>query len=146
MKHFLLLFALLAATACVAQPKNIAGIYSNTVPGLDCEVTITLREDSTFDYFATIHPVFETLGRYYEYGKWTIAGDTLILNPQLTPKLATQTAFQEEENTSDTGLTLTFNLVTRYFDSIRAQAKKVLDKKRACVDCRQTMGPCDTLY
>jgi hypothetical protein len=118
MKQFILLLTALSATVCMAQPKNVAGTYSCQIPG-PFEDKLTLCPDSTFQYSSKHHPHLYTWewGYYfYENGQWTISGDTIILNPQLTPTIAVQTDFQEEEIPGDTALTLTFTLVKRYFD------------------------------
>lgn len=116
MKPLLLLTALFSVTIGTAQTKNIAGTYNRE--GFLFENTmIVFRADSTFEYSSTTHPVF-FLDRdhFHEKGKWTISGDTIILNPQIAPKPAIEIDLKEEAVAGDTALTLTFNHVKRYFD------------------------------
>lgn len=116
MKPLLLLTTLFSVTTCMAQTKNIAGTYSHEGFFL-YNTTIVFKEDSTFEYSSATHPVF-LLDRdhFHEKGKWTISGDTIILNPHITPRPAIQIDLKEEAIAGDTALTLTFNHVKRYFD------------------------------
>lgn len=116
MKPLLVFAALFFVTIGTAQTKHIAGTYTHEGFFL-YNTTIVLREDSTFDYSSASHPVF-VLDRehFHEKGKWTVSGDTIILNPQLSPKPAIETDLKEEAIAGDTALTLTFNHVKRYFD------------------------------
>jgi hypothetical protein len=81
---------------------------------------VTFNSDSTFQYLAHGYPVFY-YGRFgenfSEKGKWTMVGDTIILNPRLEKKTFIETEVLEQESPGDTGLTLTFNHINRYFDS-----------------------------
>jgi len=115
MKLYLTIPALFSITIGLAQTKQVAGTYIYKEPGF-CETKITFKEDSTFEFYSQIHPTFGILSDCYQYGTWTILGKYIILNPQLTPTPAYQSDFLEEEIPGDTGLTLTFNDVTRYFD------------------------------
>jgi len=93
--------------------QKVVGTYSNLI----LRVKVTFKKDSTFEYVTKEqHPTFYRWEDFSEKGKWTISGDTIILNPNLTKKIFVESDFTEIENKSDTNLLLTFNHIKRYFD------------------------------
>ncbi|MFI5129768.1 MAG: hypothetical protein ACHQFX_07250 [Chitinophagales bacterium] len=73
-------------------------------------------QDSTFTYVTNeLHPTFYRWEPFSEKGKWTLSGDTIILNPHLTKKIFVESEFVEEEHPDDTSLLLTFNHIRRFF-------------------------------
>lgn len=108
---------LCAITTCVAQTKSITGYYGNR-GYYQLGVSIQFKEDSTFIFTSGVHPIFYTdLDIFREEGKWSISGDTVILNPQASPETNTDIDLQEEEVAGDECITVTFKHVKRYFDS-----------------------------
>lgn len=117
MKPVLLLITLFSITICRAQTTFITGTYCNDGFFSNKTRVIFNGEDSTFEYTSAGHPVFFfDRENFHEKGKWTISGDTIILNPQVAVKPAIETALKEETIAGDTGITLTFIHVKRYFD------------------------------
>jgi len=121
MGPLLTMLATLFSALVFAQDRNIIGTYKDfkDLPGQH-QISVTFNPDSTFQYSAREYPVF-----YYghfgenfsEKGKWTMAGDTIILNPLLEKKTFIETEVLEQGNPGDTRLTLTFNHINRYFDA-----------------------------
>jgi hypothetical protein len=106
--------SLVFGTVCYGQTKNVIGVFSNgiAVPKL----VVTFKPDSTFEYVSTEHPTFYRWEDFSENGKWTVHGDTIILNPQLEAKPFVQSDFQEQDVKGNTAFLLTFNHVKRYYD------------------------------
>ena len=93
--------------------QKIVGTYENVMP----RIQVTFNSDSTFEYVAKEqHPTFYRFESFSEKGKWTLSGDTIILNPNLTKKIFVESDFKEQQNLGDTNLLLTFNHIKRYFD------------------------------
>jgi hypothetical protein len=92
-----------------APAKFIDGNY----PGK----AIVFYADSTFEYESGEHPVFFRWEKFRETGKWTMRGDTVVLNPQLPAMNYVESEFSEEEHAGDTAIQLTFNHIKRYFDA-----------------------------
>ena len=101
-------------TVCSGQTVNVIGTYTNEIE--IPKLAITFNSDSTFTYTSTEHPTFYRWEDFAEKGKWTILGDTIILNSQLSKKPYVESELQEHEIKNDTGLFLTFNHIKRYFD------------------------------
>jgi len=94
--------------------QKVVGTYSSLLP----RVEVKLNPDSTFTYITNeLHPTFYRWEPFSEKGKWTLSGDTIILNPHLTKKVFVESDFTEEEHQGDTSLLLTFNHIKRYFDT-----------------------------
>jgi hypothetical protein len=94
--------------------QKVVGTYSSLLPGVE----VKLKPDSTFTYIANeLHPTFYRWEPFSEKGKWTLFGDTIILNPHLTKRIFVESDFTEEEHQGDTSLLLTFNHIKRYFDT-----------------------------
>lgn len=115
MRHLLILILSFFVTVCFGQTNHIVGTFTNgiTVPNL----RVTFNADSTFQYVSTEHPTFFRWEDFSEKGKWTVSGDTIILNPQLPTKPFVQSDFDEQETLGDTTLQLTFRHFKRYFDN-----------------------------
>ena len=64
-----------------------------------------------------LHPTFYRWENFSEKGKWSVSGDTIVLNPQLTKKIFIESDFSEKEDTGRSNLLLTLNHIKRYFDS-----------------------------
>jgi len=99
----------------MAQNKNIAGTFT-TKFGYP-SFSVTFNSDSTFEYISNEPPTFYRWEHFSEKGKWTVSGDTAILNPHLSRKTFVESDLKEEENGDDKNLLLTFNHVKRYFDA-----------------------------
>src|SRR5262249_5737245 len=52
-----------------------------------------------------------------EKGRWTLSGDTILLNPQLPKRIFVESDFFEEQTGNDATIILTFNHVKRHFNS-----------------------------
>jgi hypothetical protein len=114
MKSVIIILLIFASALSFGQIKKVAGTYSSTIPKFE----VTLNGDSTFQYVTTeLHPVFYRWESFSEKGKWALAGDTIILNPNLPEKIFVEYDFKEDEDKGDTNLFLTFNHIKRYFDS-----------------------------
>jgi hypothetical protein len=118
MQRLLLFISLFISTLCVAQDRKVAGTYSTSnFGGILVGTRVTLHSDSTFNYFTDQdHPVFFRWESLSEWGRWTLSGDTVILNPQLEKKPAVEAQFIESGNSGDTMLRLTFHHIKRYYD------------------------------
>ena len=109
---FLILFFITSLS--YGQRQNIVGIYGDLYPG----VRVAFNADSTFEYVSKgEHPVFYRWEDFSEKGKWTVSGDTVILNPGLAKKIFVESDLKEQENPGDTALLLTFNHIKRWFDA-----------------------------
>ncbi|RZL43998.1 MAG: hypothetical protein EOP00_21850, partial [Pedobacter sp.] len=81
------------------------------------EIQVTFNADSTFEYVTKEqHPTFNRWEDFSEKGKWTLSGDTIVLNPNLKKKIFVESDFSEQENIGDTTILITFNHIKRYFD------------------------------
>lgn len=109
------LAALTVIPCCLAaQTRQVAGTYANMTRSYH----LYLYADSTFSYQSTYtHPVFLVDHDFSEQGRWTLSGDTVVLNPQLPLKTFTETEWQEQTMPGDTNVLLTFNHVKRYYDA-----------------------------
>ena len=118
MKHqlistFILLHSLLIANLAFAQDKKVIGTFGSIVP----RAQITLNPDFTFSYLTNEqHPTFYRWESFSETGKYTLSGDTLILNPTLPKKPYVETEFIQEEQSANNQVLLTFNHIKRYYD------------------------------
>lgn len=94
--------------------RKVVGTYGNAMP----KIQVTFNSDSTFEYVTKEqHPTFYRWEDLSETGKWTLSGDTIILNPNLTKKLFVESDFQEQQTLDDTNFLLTFTHIKRYFDA-----------------------------
>lgn len=111
----LILAALTVFPACLtAQTRQVAGTYANMTKSYH----LYLYTDSTFSYQTTYdHPVFWGDRDFSEQGRWTLSGDTVVLNPQLPLKAFVETELQEQAVAGDTNVLLTFNHIKRYYDA-----------------------------
>ncbi len=115
MRHIVILIPVFDAMTCFGQGQNITGTYSNGIAAP--KLAITFNADSTFTYISTEHPTFNRWENFSEKGKWTVSGDTIILNPQLANKPFVESDFTEQQEAgSDIVLYLTFNHIKRYFN------------------------------
>ena len=113
MRHFLIIISVILSTLSYGQIQKVVGTYSSLLP----RVEVKFNPDSTFTYTTKeLHPTFYRWEPFSEKGKWTLSGDTIILNPHLTKKVFVESDFIEEEHQDDTSLLLTFNHIKRYFD------------------------------
>ena len=112
MRNALFFLSLLTSTLVQAQKKTPVGRFSQT---MFPEKYLTLSSDSTFQYISETHPLFFLEQGFSEEGKWTVAGDTIILNPHLPVLKLVETDFKEEA-TADSTIMLTFYHVKRYHD------------------------------
>ncbi len=113
MQHFVIILSLFISTCSFGQLQNFAGTYSGVLPKID----VKFNPDSTFEYVTKeLHPTFYRWENFSEKGRWTIVGDTIILNPKLTKKIFVESEFEEGTNEDKTNLLLTFNHIKRYFD------------------------------
>lgn len=118
MRPLFFLLSMLFSTLTFAQSRNIVGTFKDASG--TSNFMVTFKSDSTFQYTAGEHPAFffDHWGETFsESGKWTMIGDTIILNPQLEKKAFIKSELLEQEDPSDTGLVLTFNHINRYIDS-----------------------------
>ncbi|MBN9384181.1 MAG: hypothetical protein J0H74_25745 [Chitinophagaceae bacterium] len=120
MRPLLTITATLLSILVFAQDRSIIGTYKDFKGLLDQhQISVTFNQDSTFQYWAKEHPVFyyDHFGETFsENGKWTMIGDTIVLNPQLEKRTFVESEVLEQENPADTGLTLTFNHINRWID------------------------------
>lgn len=113
MRQSVIIIAIIFPALSSGQLQKVAGTYSSSLP----RVEVKFNPDSTFTYTTSeLHPVFYRWEPFSEKGKWTLAGDTIVLNPGLTKKVFVEWDFTEEEQQGDTSLLLTFNHIKRYFD------------------------------
>ena len=115
MRSLIIFISILLPARCFSQVKNITGTFTSDIASPKC--TLTFNDDSTFNYTSIEDPVFYRWNGFFEKGKWTLCGDTIILNPQLPKKVFIESDFTEQENYGDTGLLLTFNHIKRFFDA-----------------------------
>ena len=114
MRQIILIISTFISTISSAQVKNVAGTFVSVFP----DVRVIFNEDSTFQYMTEeLHPTFYRWENFSEKGKWSVSGDTIVLNPQLTKKIFIESDFSEKEDTGRSNLFLTFNHIKRYFDS-----------------------------
>ncbi len=114
MRHSIIIISFFIPTLSFGQVQKVAGTYSNVMP----RIQVTFNADSTFEYVTKEqHPTFFRWEEFSEKGKWTVSGDTIILNPDLTKKLFVESDFKEQQNLGDTNYLLTFNHIKRYFDA-----------------------------
>jgi hypothetical protein len=118
MRRLLILLSLFITMLSAAQQRKVAGTYSTTnLGGLLTGTRVTFYPDFTFDYFTDQdHPVFSRWENLSERGRWTMSGDTVILNPHLERKPAVEAQFSESIEGGDATLRLTFHHIKRYFD------------------------------
>ena len=94
--------------------QNVVGTFLHVIP----KVQVTFNPDSTFEYITTEqHPTFYRWEEFSEKGHWTLSGDTIILNPNLTKKPFVESDFEELQNPVDTTFLLTFNHIKRHYDA-----------------------------
>jgi hypothetical protein len=115
MRHVLIAISTFICTRCFGQVPNVAGTYSSIIP----KIEVKFNSDSTFEYVTNEqHPTFYRWEPFSEKGQWTLSGDTIILNPQLSKKPFVESDFLEsEELGDDTTILLTFNHLKKYFDT-----------------------------
>ncbi len=113
MRHLIIIILVFFSTLSYGQVQKVVGTYSSFLP----RVEVKFNPDSTFAYVTNeLHPTFYRWEAFSEKGRWTLSGDTIILNPHLTKKIFVESNFIEEEHKGDTSLLLTFNHIKRYFD------------------------------
>jgi hypothetical protein len=97
------------------QKRMITGTYSAPVlPKLE----VSFNPDSTFWYITKQqHPTFYRWEDFEEKGRWSLNGDTIVLNPQLPKKTYVEWTFTEARDASDTTIHLSFYHIKRYFDA-----------------------------
>ncbi len=114
MQYYNLFIVLLLTNISFGQAQRVAGTYSKVIPAMQ----VRFNPDSTFEWATNEqHPTFHRWEAFAEKGRWTLAGDTIILNPHLAKKPYVESAFTEEELPGDTSLTLRFSHIKRYFDT-----------------------------
>jgi hypothetical protein len=113
MRYFILFLAALIPIGCLAQEKKVQGRYSSPLSA----TAVTFNADSTFEYVAQQHPIFYRWESLDEKGRWTLSGDTIILNPKLEKKNYVESELQEDEIKGEKNLVLTFNHIKRYIDA-----------------------------
>ena len=114
MRHSIIIISFFLTTLSYGQVQKVVGTYGNVMP----RIQVTFNSDSTFEYVTKEqHPTFYRWEDFSEKGKWTLSGDTIILNPNLTKKLFVESDFKEQQILGDTNLLLTFNHIKRYFDA-----------------------------
>ncbi len=106
---------ILLAANCFGQAKKVVGSFNNGI-ALPA-IVVTFHADSTFEYTSMEHPTFYRWEYFSEKGKWSVSGDTIILNPQLDIKPFVEYELQEQNASNDTAVTMTFNHIKRYFDA-----------------------------
>jgi hypothetical protein len=100
-------------TLSLGQDIKVVGTFGSYVP----RVQITFNPDSTFNYVTNeLHPTFYRWENFSEKGKYTLSGDTIILNPTLPKKPYIETEFIQKEQPANPNLLLTFNHIKRYYD------------------------------
>jgi len=115
MRHFITFLSIFITTASFGQPKRIVGTFAN--PYNLPKLSVTFNADSTFSYASAESPNFYGWEDFSEKGRWTLSGDTIILNSTLTKKIFAESELREQENVGGKDLLLTFNRIKRYFDS-----------------------------
>jgi hypothetical protein len=115
MRHFVTFISIFISTISFGQAKSIVGTFTN--PIAFPKFIVTFNADSTFSYASTESPTFYRLEDFSEKGKWTLSGDTIILNSKLTKKIFVESEFQEQEIIGGRDLLLTFNHIKRYFNT-----------------------------
>jgi len=94
MRHLIIIISTFFPTLSFGQVQNIIGTYSSIIP----KVEVKFNSDSTFEYITTEqHPTFYRWEPFSEKGHWTVSGDTIILNPQLSKRLFVESDFEEGE-------------------------------------------------
>jgi hypothetical protein len=112
MRSFLCCLALFTSCGLLAQQRQIKGTYASTISGVE----LNISSNSSFTYESKFdNPNFYRFEPIAESGRYSISGDTLILNPELQPKPFVETYFKENRTSNDS-LRLTFNHIRRYFD------------------------------
>src|SRR5450631_3502708 len=107
------ILAIFLPVICLSQTRNIAGTF-----GSFPNPRITFNPDSTFKYISPENPnFFHRREGFAEKGRWTILGDTIILNPNLSIKPFVESELREQEISNSSDLSLTFNHIKRYIDS-----------------------------
>ncbi len=114
MRKFVLILMVFVITNGFSQTKNIAGTFSQGASL--SKLTVTFRNDSTFEYISNEHPTFFRWEEFSEKGRWAVSGDTIILNPQLLKKVYVESEFKEEQIPQSNELVLSFNHVKRFYD------------------------------
>jgi len=113
MRHLIITISTFFPTLSFGQVQNIIGTYSSIIP----KVEVKFNSDSTFEYTTNEqHPTFYRWEPFSEKGHWTVSGDTIILNPQLSKRLFVESDFKEGEVKGDTMILLTVHHIKRYFD------------------------------
>jgi hypothetical protein len=115
MRNFLTSTSIFISTVCFGQSKSIVGTFAS--PFAHPKLSVTFNGDSTFSYSSPESPIFYRWEDFSEKGKWTLSGDTIILNPKLTKKIFVESEFIEQEHLGAKDLLLTFNHIKRYFDT-----------------------------
>jgi hypothetical protein len=111
MRSFLCCLAFFTTCELNAQQSRIKGTYANLVSGVE----LSISSDRNFTYISKFdNPNFYRFEPIAESGRYSISGDTLILNPGLEPKPFVETAFRENRTVNDS-VRLTFNHIRRYF-------------------------------
>lgn len=114
MRYCMFVINIMLFNYCFAQSKDISGTYTGIFP----EPEIIFNADSTFAYNTKgYHPNFYPFEKFSEKGRWTLNGDTIILNPQLAKKTFVESSFAEEQQPGEEKILLTFNHIKRYFDA-----------------------------
>lgn len=111
-RNVIIVIIFFIATLSYGQVRKVVGTYSNIIP----KIHVKFNVDSTFEYVSENHPTFNRWENFSEKGIWTLSGDTIILNPNLTKKTFVEFDFKEQKISNDTTLLLTFNHIRRYFD------------------------------
>ncbi len=93
--------------------QNIIGTYT----GIDSSIKVILNNDSTFLFTSRINPSFYRVEGFSEKGRWTFRSDTIVFNPQFSPKINIESEIIEKEYPNNKDVLLTFNHIKRYFDA-----------------------------
>lgn len=111
---FIILFI---SSAVFSQNRQVSGVYKGLNNGVAKPLLITLNPDSTFNYTSHgMHPTFDRWEAFSENGKWTMHGDTIILNPGLEKKKYVDYNFRQSKQGNSDSIWMSFYHMKRYFD------------------------------
>jgi hypothetical protein len=112
MRNLIFIISFFIPVIAFGQMQKLTGTYTSRMPRLQ----VTFNNDSTFEYRTNEeHPTFYRWEDFYEEGRWTVSGDTVILNPGLQKKIFVESGFTEGENKESEDPLLTFNHIKRWF-------------------------------
>ncbi len=114
LRLIILLLLICRPAFSLAQTESITGRYFNMLD----RIQVDFYEDSSFDYSSKMwNPVFHRYEPLSESGFWSMAGDTIILNPHLEKKRFVDFSFSESKFEGDsTVVVLSFNHIRRHYD------------------------------